>query len=445
MLRALAHFTAGFRARAGHAAAVLATAALAIVALGGVVVDATEARPAATAASGWSKAERAMLRSLSLASLTALEPDPSNRYADDSAAVALGHELFFDTRLSANGKVSCATCHVASAEFQDSKPLAEGVGITARRTMPIAGTAHSPWLFWDGRSDSQWAQALGPLESAVEHGGNRTQFAHTIAAHYRSRYESVFGALPSLAGLPAHAGPVADSSASAAWRRIPAARREDITRVYANIGKAIAAYERRIAFAPSRFDRYVDAELGGRAHTPESALTPNEVAGLRLFIGKANCVNCHNGALLTDNHFHNTGVAASVTVPVPDSGRATGARQAVAGEFSCTSRYSDAKRDDCAELAFAVTEGHELVRAFKTPSLRNAANRPPYMHAGQLASLEDVVRHYSDAPRAPFGETELKRLRLSPAEQRQIVAFLSTLSGPLAAPAGLLEPPPQRR
>src|SRR6185503_1715302 len=126
--------------------------------------------------------------------------------------------------------------------------------------------------------------------------------------------------------------------------------------------------------APSRFDRYVEAELANRAHTAESAFSRDEEAGLRVFIGKGNCVNCHNGPRLTDDHFHNTGVqVASAPLPV-DSGRATGARQAVAGEFSCTSAYSDAKPDDCEELRFAVTEGEELVRAYKTPTLRNVAS-----------------------------------------------------------------------
>ena len=123
----------------------------------------------------WSTADREMLRSLSLASLGPVPADRSNRYADDTSAARLGQRLFFDTRLSGNGKVSCATCHIASRDFQDGTPLAHGVGTTNRRTMPIAGTAHSPWMFWDGRTDSQWAQALGPLESAVEHGGDRTQ------------------------------------------------------------------------------------------------------------------------------------------------------------------------------------------------------------------------------------------------------------------------------
>src|SRR5688500_11904385 len=134
--------------------------------------------------------------------------------------------------------------------------------------MPVAGTAHGAWFFWDGRADSQWAQALGPLESAVEHGGTRTQYAHEVAARYRDDYEAVFGPLPRLDGLPRRAGPVADSAWRAAWDRIPATRQEDVSRVYANIGKAIAAYERRVGFAPTRFDRWVDAELAGRPHGP---------------------------------------------------------------------------------------------------------------------------------------------------------------------------------
>ena len=393
----------------------------------------------------WTPAELATLRSLSLQSLEPLGPDASNRYADDPRAAQLGRDLFFDTRLSGNGKVSCATCHVATQEFQDGKPLADGVGRTARRTMAIAGTAHSPWLFWDGRTDSQWAQALGPLESAVEHGGTRAQYAHVVADQYRQQYEAVFERLPDLTRIPRQAGPVADSSASAAWSRLRDEQKEQISRVYANIGKAIAAYERRIEPGVSRFDRYVDAELAGGRHTSESGLTTDEESGLRLFIGRARCVTCHNGARLTDDHFHNTGVPVP-SVPLPtDSGRTVGARQVVSGEFNCTSRFSDAKPEDCAELRFAVTTGAELVRAYKTPSLRNVSNRAPYMHAGQIASLDAVIAHYAAAPAAPFGRSELVPLRLSPNERRQLIAFLGTLSGPIAAPPGYLDAPTAQR
>src|SRR6185503_8917417 len=123
---------------------------------------------------------------------------------------------------------------------------ATGVGTTARRTMPIAGMARSPFLFWDGRKDSLWAQALGPLESPVEHGGSRAQYAHVVANSYAREYEEIFGRLPDLSSVPRSAAPVAARDASAAWSALSSAQRDDVTRVFVNIGKAIAAYERRV-------------------------------------------------------------------------------------------------------------------------------------------------------------------------------------------------------
>lgn len=389
--------------------------------------------------SRWSPREVETLRSLWIGELGPLPPDPSNRFADDPAAAALGQALFFDTRLSSNGRVSCATCHLPGKQFQDDVALASGVGRTARRTMPVAGTAYSPWFFWDGRKDSQWAQALGPLESPVEHGGTRAQYAHVVAERYRAEYERIFGPLPDLARVPREAGPVADSGARKAWEALPAAQRDAVTRVYANIGKAIAAYERRLQPGPSRFDRYVERLLAdGRA--PAGVLSPDEEAGLRLFIGKANCTRCHNGPRFTDDHFHNTGVAAVASLRA-DSGRATGARQVVADEFNCRGRYSDAGPGDCAELEFLVPEGKELVRAFKAPSLRGVAGRAPYMHAGQIATLARVIDHYDRAPRAPAGTSELQPLKLSAKERVQLEAYLRTLDAPVAAEPSLLEPP----
>jgi cytochrome c peroxidase len=394
--------------------------------------------------SPWTMQERRLLRSLALTSEMRLPSDPSNKYADDGAAARFGHLLFFDARLSRTGTVSCASCHIAEKNFQDGLRVGHGVSDGTRRTMPIAGTARSSWYFWDGRADSQWEQALGPLENPVEHGGDRTQYALLVAKEYRTVYESVFGQLPSLRGLPAHAGPVPATASAEAWMRLSSARRDDITRVYANIGKAIAAYERRIDFAPTRFDRYVAAELAGVPQTSASAFSSDEVAGLRLFIGKANCANCHNGASFSDNHFHNTGVSPLQPESAPDSGRSVGVVKALAAEFSCTSRYSDAAPGECAELRFAATDDASLVRAFKPPSLRNVVDRAPYMHAGQLASLGDVLEHYSSAPRAALGHSELKPLHLSVAERRQIIAFLGTLTGPLTAPAGYLSAPSTR-
>jgi len=362
----------------------------------------------------WTAEQREMLASLRLAALPPLPADPSNRVADEPRAVSLGHRLFFDTRLSANGRVSCATCHDPALDFQDGRALAKGVGTTDRRTMPIAGTAYSEWMFWDGRKDSQWSQALGPLESAVEHGTTRTQVARLVASAYRAEYEALFG-------------------------RVDTASRDGITRAFVNVGKSIAAYERTLRHAPSRFDRYADS-VAATGRAPAGILSDDEVAGLRLFIGKGSCTNCHNGPLLTDQHFHNTGVAAVATLP-DDRGRAKGAMLVQRDEFNCRSRWSDAKPEQCEALEFMVAEGEELDRAFKTPSLRNVAQRAPYMHAGQLADLGAVLNHYNRAPNGPHGHSELRPLQLTGTERQQLAAFLAALTAPLATPRALLEPP----
>ena len=369
--------------------------------------------------------------------------DPSNKWADDARAAQLGHRLFFDKRLSANGQVSCASCHDPGKSFQDGTALARGVGTTDRRTMPVAGTAHSPFLFWDGRKDSQWSQALGPLESPVEHGGSRAQYAHVVATHYRAEYESLFGPLPDLRTVPPSAGPVADAKASAAWQALAQKERDAVTQVFVNVGKAIAAYERRIEPAPSRFDRYVAAWKRNGA-PPEGILTADEAAGLALFTGKAACIQCHNGPLLTNNEFHNTGVPRAAGLP-GDRGRFTAVAAVKADEFNCNSRWSDARPGQCAELEFLAPAAHQLERAYKVPSLRDVAERAPYMHAGQFATLAEVLHHYNRAPAAPAGHTELKPLGLTGTELRQLEAFLRALSGGVAAaPAAFLAAPAVR-
>jgi cytochrome c peroxidase len=399
-----------------------------ILAVAVLVLLARIATVTASGRGGWTDAEVEELRSMSLAGLESLPPDPTNRVADDPRAADLGRRLFFDTRLSANGRVACGTCHQPDRGFQDGIALAHGVGTTDRRTMPIAGAARSPFLFWDGRKDSLWAQALGPLESPAEHGGTRTQYAHVVADCYAREYTQLFGALPDLSRVPRSAGPVADRQAASAWNALSRAQRDDVTRVFVNAGKAIAAYERRIEFGASRFDRYVAAVTTGQSGP--NVLREDEVAGLRLFIGKGNCTQCHSGPLLTSNEFHNTGVPSRPELAL-DHGRLAGAAAVLSDEFNCRSQWSDA-RERCSELEFIVTGDHTLDRAYKVPSLRNVAERAPYMDAGQLATLADVLDHYNRAPAAAVGHTELRPLRLKALELRQLEAFLRTLSGPVA-------------
>jgi cytochrome c peroxidase len=382
----------------------------------------------AAAADGWSAADLRVLASLRLSQLPPPPPDPSNAVADTPAAVALGKRLFNDARFSSNGAVSCASCHDPQKQFQDGLPLARGVGQGSRRSMPLAGTAYSPWLFWDGRKDSLWSQALGPLEDAVEHGGNRTRYAHLVRSHYRAEYEALFQTLPDLGRAPLDAGPLGTPEQQQAWAGLDAPTQIAINRVFANIGKAIAAFERTLAPAASRVDRYLEGLVrGGLTPPPQPAvLTPSEVNGLRLFVGKGQCVTCHNGPLLTDQHFHNTGVAPRGAAHL-DRGRASATATVRQDVFNCLGPFSDAKPAQCQELRFMAVNDPALEGAFKTPGLRGVGQRAPYMHAGQMASLQDVVQHYKSAPAAAVGRTERTALRLTEQDVRDLVAFLHAL------------------
>lgn len=391
----------------------------------------------------WTEDEIVTLRNLWIGSQPELPSDPSNDYADDPRAALLGQKLFFDARFSSNNEVSCATCHKPELMFTDGLPLSIGVGTMDRKSMTIIGTAYSPWQFWDGRKDSQWAQALAPLESVVEHGGTRTQYAHLISNHYKEDYEEIFGPLPDFSDpsrFPAIAGPVDDSTAMAAWEGMTTSDRDQVTQVFVNMGKAIAAYERLIMPAPSRFDRYVEALLKNDTQAMKSAMTSDEVAGLKLFIGRADCVQCHNGPLFTNNDFHNTGVPTREGLPL-DDGRASGVINLLNDEFNCLSQWSDAEEKDCSELRFVVSEGEQLQAAFKPSTLRNIAETAPYMHAGQFATLEEVLRHYNHPPASPIGHNELEPIGLTNREMGQIIAFLHTLSGGVDAPPELLQAP----
>ena len=397
----------------------------------------------ATGANRWSDEDKAVLASLNLKRLPAPPVDPSNAVEQLPAAVELGERLFNDARFSSNGAVSCATCHDPQKQFQDGLPVGHGVGAGSRRSMPIVGAGYGSWLFWDGRKDSLWAQALGPLEDALEHGGNRTRYAHLIAAHYRTEYESLFGAMPQTNGLPGEAGPNGSAAEKAVWAAMTVRQRADVSRVFSNIGKAIAAYEKSLQHQPSLLDHYIDAVLRNDP-AAQQILRSDEVKGLRLFIGKAQCVTCHNGPLLTDQQFHNTGVPPRDPAR-PDRGRAVATAKVLGDEFNCLGPFSDAQLKQCQELRFMESGDPSMEGAFKTPGLRGVAMRPPYMHAGQFASLDEVVRHYVVAPHAAVGHSELQHahaqeagntgshtarepIRLSAQEQQDLVAFLRALS-----------------
>ena len=350
----------------------------------------------------WSDESVAMLESLWLESLPDLPPDPTNAVADDPRAVEFGRRLFFDTRFSANGSISCANCHQPERHFTDGLPKGVAVGMSKRNTPSIVGTAYSPWLYWDGRRDSQWSQALSPLEDPNEHASNRLMTIANVVEdkEYWRMYKALFG------------------------------EASGVDTMYSNIGKAIAAFERTIMPTPSRFDRYVAAVVAGDEGQQLTLFTDEEVRGLRLFIGEANCMQCHNGPLFTNNEFHNTGLI-NFEGEVPDKGRIVGVREVLDHPFNCGGEHSDDPTRSCAELDFART-GPELIGAFRTPSLRNLENTAPYGHKGQVATLLEMLAHYNDAPDAMIGHNEAKPLGLSKRELGYLEAFLRTLAAPAA-------------
>jgi cytochrome c peroxidase len=207
---------------------------------------------------------------------------------------------------------------------------------------------------------------------------------------------------------------------------IPERKRGEISTLFANMGKAIAAYVRLIVPGPSRFDLYAESVQNGDAATAARVFTRDEAEGLRLFIGAAGCTNCHNGPLFTNGDFHNVD-----TPPVPgkkpDRGRADGITQVLADEFNCLGPHSDAGPGDCAELKYMDREGEKYVGFFKTPSLRNVAERPPFMHAGQFRSLRELLRFYRDESRGG----DIIHRDLTEGQLDQVEAFLRTLSGPV--------------
>lgn len=381
----------------------------------------------------WSASDRRILASLYLDPATRPPPSPSNRVADHPEAARLGEKLFFDHRLSGNGTLSCASCHQPDRYFTDGLPRGVGINKSGRNTPTVVGAAFLSWFYWDGRRDSLWSQALVPFEAADEMGSSRTAVVRLIGQNpgYRSQYERIFGAFPTAVlspALPEHAGPLGAKPTRDAWHRIGRRDAQVINAIYANLGKAIAAYERTLPLPVTRFDRYVEAVLAGDAEA-DALLTTEERNGLELFLDseRTHCQRCHNGPWFTNGGFHNIGTG-NFSGENLDFGRVFGVRSVVMDEFNCVGPYSDATPDQCAELRFLNRSTHvPLEGAFKVPSLRNLTATAPYMHDGRFPDLESVLAFY----RRPPGEGtthELPELDLSEDEARQLVAFLESLS-----------------
>jgi cytochrome c peroxidase len=362
-------------------------------------------------------------------------PDPTNAYAENPAAARLGQILFFDPRFSRDGKVSCATCHRPSQGFGDGMGLSDRFALD-RNVPTLWNVAYNRWYFWDGRSDSLWSQALKPLENPREQGGSRLQFVHLILQDPRLKglYESVFGPMGALGDperFPAAGGPFCRPEGGPlhqAWMSMAEGDREIVNRCFANLGKAIAAYERRLQSRRSPFDVFVE---GIRSSDPSklSTFSPRARKGLKLFIGRGNCRLCHSGPAFTDGEFHNLGIP-------PVRGGLTADRYAAIAElrldpFNSKGAYSDDAAHGGLKLDYLFLH-QDLWGQVKTPSLRNVAKTAPYMNQGQFKSLKDVVRFYSTLDgmvRAGHHERAiLAPVNLTPEESAALLSFLESLT-----------------
>jgi len=374
--------------------------------------------------------------------------DPTNAVADDARAALLGQALFYDTRLSGSGDVSCSTCHNPQLGFSDGRKIARGVADHTRHSMTLWNVAYNRWFFWDGRKDTLWSQALAPIEDAREHAGSRLAVAHLLAGDraYARAYEALFGELPELgdsARFPSEGRPVReqpDHPHATAWDGMQAADQAAVNLVYANVGKTIAAFERRIVSRRAPFDVFVEG-LEEADRSKLSAIPRSAQRGFALFVGKGQCLFCHDGPNFSDGEFHSNRLPLGEQA---DRGRAVGIRKLLGDPFNMRSAFSDdGGRLGRTRLAIAPRQPH-VPGDFKTPTLRNVARTAPYMHDGQMATLRDVLVFYSELENAslpdPTGERLILPRHFTGPELDDLLAFLKSLTDEALPPALLSSP-----
>ena len=373
-----------------------------------------------------------------------LPANASNSVADDPAAARLGQFLFYDTRFSANGEIACATCHKPALGFSDGLPRSRGLGLVKRHAQSLWNVAHQGWFFWDGRADSLWAQALAPIEDPMEMGFSRLAMVHMIYAdpELRQAYTDLFGAMPDLADqkrFPASGKPKGEGQTE--WDGMDVADQRQIDVVFANLGKSIEAFERRLVTSASSFDRFLEHLLNGEP-TDEEDFPAAARRGLKLFVGKARCRLCHNGPTFSDGQFHNTGVPPLDGSLPKDPGRYEGVPLVKADPFNSLGQHSDDQKAG-AKVRFLQRQPENWGQ-FKTPGLRNVAQSAPYMHQGQFNSLEGVVAFYTTLENqvrmGHHRDTLLVPLDLNEQEQADLVAFLKSLTADPADSALMQQP-----
>jgi len=282
------------------------------------------------------------------------------------------------------------------------------------------------WAENDGFSDSFWSDALVDPELSVAMNGSRLRLAHVIYEKYRDQYNELFD--PDLdPGLDPAANdprfPPEGKPGTPEWDGMAEADQEHVNAVFVSFGKAVQAYMRLIVSRDAPFDRYVAGDTG--------AISAGAKNGLRLFIGKANCVNCHSGPHFSNDEFHVNGLApAGENINPAETGRENAIPHVLDNPFNADGIYSDDRSTGRLD-GLAPTE--EARGQWRTKGLRQATQTAPYMHTGQLATLREVVELYNnggdEAGYVGVKDPQIKPLNLTETEIDELVAFLESLTG----------------
>lgn len=390
--------------------------------------------------------------------------DPTNVYADDAAAAVLGQKLFFDKSLSgpvifeataAEGALGqpgeehrypCAACHDSEGGFIDtrSKPSNSSLGPNgwlARNTVTVVNSVYYKWSGWNGFIDTYWGHSIMGLEATGANNGDRLRTAHVLWDKYRDEYNAIFDpdldpALdpthPEANRFPPTGKPKAnDMAPDGPYEGMTQADQEHVTDVMVKAAKAMHAYQRLLIRRNSPFDQYVAGDT--------KAINAAAKRGLKLFVGKAACIKCHEGPFFSDDKFHNIGVPqGGGNTAAEDNGRTGGIATITTRTriWSSAGPHSDSTAGSEVD-GLAATDAD--LGAFRTQSLRDLGTSAPYMHTGNFQTLREVVEFYNEGGKDEgFMGTKdelMVKLNLSESEIDDLVAFLEALNGePIPAP-----------
>lgn len=337
-----------------------------------------------------------------------IPPARGNAFADSEAAAALGMKIFFDNRFSQSGSgVACANCHDPEHAFAERKPTSHTIRQVARNAPDLINAAwYTRSHFWDGKVDNLWSAPLFTFEQDDEMGSSRLSVVHTLASIYKIRYEKVFGPMPDVNDMKRF--PASGKPGKPEFDAMSERDKNLVNQVYANVGKALEAYIRRLAAGRSPFDDFMNGSA--------KSISVDARHGMEAF-SRDGCDGCHFGPTFTDEEFHSLGLPEKPGKP-KDLARAGGISFASNWQFTSTGKFADPTKGDVTAKGEIVTGEPD---GFRTPSLRNVNLTSPYGHDGAFDTLDQVINaHARILPTHAVLDAQ---------EKHDIVEFLHSLSG----------------